>query len=100
MYLKVDIGEFGSGTATVTVHMLAEWQRVKPDWRVVLVTEMPKDRRRKAITHAVNTDDYGYRRLDTDARVQFEREFFRNLLGEDRYNQALLKAWEMCRPEV
>lgn len=98
MIFRVELPTFQSGSAYAAVQLL-DVSVAAIRWSVVSVVEQPKDKRRKEIRHSVDTNATAWRRLDHTGRLQYEREFFRSILGDAVYLEVLRKAWEMAMPE-
>lgn len=98
MHFKIHVPHFGSGDAVVRVEA-SEYENVLR-WWVRQVDETPKDKRRKPFSHSINTKLAPYCTFTTvDERYAYNKDFFRNLLGEEVYKDVLKQAWMMAMPE-
>lgn len=99
MTIDIPLGPFRSGTAEARV-MIDQGCGSVLTWKIQWVREFPVDQRHKAISYGIwrQVFDSSWRKLNNHEREGFERQYFRDLLGDALYMQALHGAWLAAKP--
>lgn len=64
-------------------------------WDVAMI---PKGKRKPIYLASSLTDDYSYRRLNSEGRLEAEKKFILEHISEELLMEAVLEAWERMKP--